>query len=295
MKSHFFKISVLSLLALLFIACEDVIQINLDEGSKLYVIDAFINDLKTEQRIRIVNNDTYFSNREPVAVTGANVILKDLTSNKEFLFNYTSNGYYVLNPLTEKPFALLNHQYELNVTIDGAIYKSLSTQKRTAVIDSIFSIFRDGKNNPFGPKTTYFNCYLIAKDKTDANTDYYWIKTYRNDTLFNGSRDLNLCIDGTGGPINGATVDSTVFTPPGVFLGFKRYQINDVCKVEIHSISRETYFLLNQAVDQINNGGLFATTPENIKTNILTPKDAKIKAIGWFNVASVTTKTKVVK
>jgi hypothetical protein len=90
-------------------------------------------------------------------------------------------------------------------------------------------------------------------------------------------------------------VDSTDFTPPITFLSFKAYRLNSTCKVEIHSLSKEAYFFFLQAQTQINNGGLFATTPENVKTNIITPKNAKTKGIGWFNMASVDSKVKIVK
>ena len=131
---------------------------------------------------------------------------------------------------------------------------------------------------------------LWAKDKTDANSDYYWVKTYRNDTLLGASTDLNLSIDGTNGPVSGIPADSTNFTPPIVFLGFNRFYPGNTCKVEIHSIAKETYYFFVQASAQINNGGLFATTPENVKTNIVSPAGAKTKAIGWFNMGSVATK-----
>ena len=41
-----------------FSSCEDVVQIKLDEGSELIVIDAFINDLRIDQKIRITKNTT---------------------------------------------------------------------------------------------------------------------------------------------------------------------------------------------------------------------------------------------
>ena len=136
---------------------------------------------------------------------------------------------------------------------------------------------------------------LWAKDKVGTETDYYWIKTFRNDTLFSGSGDINISIDGTNGPVSDVPVDSTDFTPPITFLGFKNYKFGNTCKVEIHSLTHDAYFFFIQASAQINNGGLFATTPENVKTNIVTPEGVKTKAVGWFNMASVVTKTKVVK
>lgn len=278
---------------LVLTSCEDVIQIKLDEGSKIYVIDAFVNNNRTDQVIKITTNASYFSNSEAPPVTGANVVLKDLTANTQYVFNYTSNGNYVYSLASTDTIAKKDHSYELNVTIDGAIYTSFAIQRRTAVIDSIITIPQEG----FGPPTadTIFNCLLLARDRVDNVADYYWIKTYRNDTLMEEGSDINVTIDGVGGIVTSAPNDTIDFTPPATFLGFESFRKNNKCKVEIHSISRDNYFFFIQALAQINNGGLFATTPENVKTNIVTPDGAKTKAIGRFNMASVSTKTTIIQ
>jgi hypothetical protein len=171
--------------ALFCSSCEDVVQIKLDEGSKLYVIDAFVNDLPGKQTIKVSTNDSYFSNRVAPSVENATVLLKDLTAGKEFSFVHSSNGNYDLTVAAGSPIAIVDHQYELNVTVDGTTYKSLVTQKRTASIDSIGVELFDGSGGGFGPpQDPFYFCTLWAKDKTDAQTDYYWVKTYRNDTLF---------------------------------------------------------------------------------------------------------------
>ncbi len=280
----------------LFSSCEDVVQIKLDEGSELIVIDAFINDLRIDQKIRITRNSSYFSSTDPEPLTNAVVSLKDLTLNKAYSFNYENNGNYVYKLINSDTIAKTNHQYELSVSLNEITYSSIATQHRGAKIDSVSAIIRDTRSGGFGSaKRPPFICLLFAKDKTDSNADYYWIKTYKNDTLFSGSRDINVCIDGTGGEVYDVNVDSTAFTPPSAFLGFKRYNKNDVCKVEIHSISKDSYFFFIQALAQINNGGLFAKTPENIKTNIVTPKEAKTKAVGQFNMATVASAKKIIK
>lgn len=288
------KFSIISIIILLLGSCNDVIQVKLDEGAKLYVIDAFVNDLRTNQTIRVTTSDGFFSNREAPPVNNATVILFDLTASKQYTFNNTGNGNYVYALATNDTIAKPNHQYQVNVTIDGDLYSSLVvTQKRAAILDSISSTTIDN-NNPFEEEKNTYNCLLFAKDLGGSIPDYYWVKTYRNDTLFNAPDDINICIDGTGGSVLNLPSDTIDFTPQATFLGFKPYVINDKCKVEIHSITRETYFFWSQAVAQINNGGLFATTPENVKTNIITPSGAKTKAVGWFSVATVVSKTKIV-
>jgi hypothetical protein len=286
---------VIAAFSLFFLSsCEDVVQIKLDEGSKLYVIDAFVNNLRSPQSIRVITNDSYFSNRPAPPVTNANVVLKDLTDNKQYTFNYFDDGNYMFNLGPADTIAKVNHQYELNVTIDGVTYTALTTQKRTAGIDSINAEYNEGGGGFGGPADPFYFCTLFAKDKIDATTDYYWIKTYRNDTLFSAPGDMNICIDGTGGPVTSSPEDSIRFTPPATFLSFKTYQSGSTCRAEIHSVSRETYYFLVQAIAQVNNGGLFALTPENVKTNIKTPEGAPIKGVGWFNMATVASKTKII-
>ncbi len=289
-----FKFFLIGFAGIILSSCQDVIQIKLDEGSKLYVIDAFLNDLRQPQVVRVLSNDSYFSNREAPPITNAAVVLKDLSTNAQYTFTYTDHGNYVFNLAPTDTIAKINHQYELNVTIDGVVYKALATQKRSATIDTITTRFED-VNGGFGTPLTAWSCTMQARDKVDASTDYYWVKTFRNDTAFSAAGDLNVCIDGTGGAIEDADgKDSVPFTPPATLLSFKQYASGNKCRVEIHSVSRETYFFLLQAVAQINNGGLFATTPENVRTNIKTPSDAKIKGVGWFNMATVNTKSLII-
>lgn len=291
----FFKILILTSSFLLTSSCEDVIQIKLDEGSKLYVIDAFVNDLREDQKIRVVTNDSYFSNKSAPPVTYAQVMLVDLTSGQQYPFNYQSDGYYVFPVTATDTIAKVNHNYELKVTIDGFTYTSLATQKRTAILDTIIASI--GNPGGFGPPTqdSTYSCLLFARDIADNNPDYYWIKTFRNDTLFSGAEDLNVTIDGSGGVVTDAPQDTIFFTPPATFLSFKQYNKFNTCKVHIHSLSRDNYFFFIQALAQINNGGLFATTPENVKTNIITPDDASTKAVGRFNMASVAEQEIIVK
>lgn len=290
---NFKYLPVLSIL-MIFTACEDPIQIKLDQGSKLIVIDAFVNDLRETQKIRITTSDGYFSGKAAEPVTNALVTLSDLTANVNYTFSYSSNGNYEFGIGAGDTLARPNHSYKLNVSIEGVDYTAQTEQKRGASIEAITSELNNGINGELGAVGNFYYCFLVAKDKVDAVSDYYWVKTFRNDTLFNNPADLITSIDGTDGSVSPAGVDSMYFTPTTTFLGSKRYQSSDRCKVEIHSITKASRDFLLQAAAQISNGGLFATTPENVRTNFVASSTAATKAVGWFNMATVATKSIVV-
>lgn len=279
------------------VSCEDVVQVKLDEGSRLIVIDAFVNDLPQPQVIRVCYNDAYFGNTEAPPVTGARVSLRDIGSGDVFDFTDEGAGNHVFRAGTGDTLLRMGHQYELRVLVDGYTYTALATKKRTAVIRDIDTNYVSGQGGFGGPPgDPFYFCELKAKDTVDANTDYYWVKTFRNDSLLFTPSDMGFAfsIDGTNGPVTTADADTTNFTPPATFLGFRQFHSGDKCGVQIHSISRECYLFFVQAGQQVNNAGLFATTPENVRTNIVTPTDAPLKGVGWFNVASVAEKTRII-
>ena len=266
----------------LFSSCEDVIQVKLDEGAKILVVDAFINDLRGPQTVRLSYTDSYFSGKNPQGVVGASVVLKDLSTSKNIAFTDIGNGDYTYNLNITDTIAFVDHVYQLLVTYNGYVYSANATQKRTSQIDSIGITYRTATN--FNLEGSY--CVMWAKDKPGPIQDYYWIKAFRNGVFFNKGSQINTAIDAA----TGAGADGFLFTPPiarGITPRGEVYHTNDVCRVEIHSISKETYNFLNQVQSQTTNSGLFATTPENIKTNINTPSGTTLKAIGWFNMASV--------
>ncbi len=260
-------------------SCKDVVQVKLDEGSELYVIDAFLQNNYNAQAIFIHKNSTYFNTTEPEPVVNAQVTLYDLTANLSYKFHYVREDRYEIYTEDESAFTV-GHQYKLEVIIDGVTYTAITTQKRPAKIDSISATYYDKNRITGQPTLPYYMCTLWAKDKVDLEPDYYWIKAGIDTSL-------NLCIDGTAGIVKNAGVDSLYFTAPYNLLQFQTYFPGTNCYVEVHAIQRETYDFLNQALEQIQNGGLFATTPENVKTNFITPPGAKKKVVGWFSVATI--------
>jgi hypothetical protein len=269
-------------------SCEDVIQVKLDQGAKLIVVDAFVNDMRSFQKIRVTYTGDYFSGTTPPPVKGANVVLKDITNNNSFTFADQGNGDYTFFLSNTDTIGYIGHTYQLQVTYGGSSYSSIATLKRTTQIDSISVKYNDGSG--FGKEG--YTCAMWAFDVPGPISDYYWIKSFRNGVLFNKGSEINVAVDGAYS--NGA--DGYIFIPPiaeAITPGGERFNKNDVCRVEIHSISLDTYNFLLQVQTQTTNSGLFATTPENIRTNITSP-DGAMKAIGWFNMSAVSAATRTI-
>lgn len=264
-----------------FSSCEDVIQVKLDEGDPMVTIDAFINDMQSQQTVRLTYTDPYFSQKPNQPITGATVNLKDLSTGMDYAFSDNNNGDYVWTPTDT---FRVGHEYELTVTHQGIAYKSSTRMNRTTRVDTLVSEFREGGG--LGNAEQGYKFAFLGFDPPGDTIDYYWIKSYRNGVFFNKGGDINICANAAFG--EGAdgfpfiTPIAESITPFG-----EVFQKFDVCRVEIHSINLETYNFLTQVFTQTTNSGLFATSPENVKTNITNTTNDKVKVVGWFCMSAV--------
>lgn len=273
----------------LFSSCEDPIQVDLDKGAPLITVDAFVNDLRENQTIRLTYADDYFSQKASTGISGATVIVKDITTNTDYTFTDNNNGNYTYAISSNDTLIRLNHQYQLEITHQGNKYSATSSANRTTTVDSIVVNYNEGST--FSKEG--YDAGFIGVDPTGPVPDYFWIKSYRNGVFYNKGIDINITRDGA----NAEGSDGFIFIPPiarGIVPGGERLNKYDLLRVEIHSISEGCYNFLAQVFTQTTNAGLFATTPENVKTNIVTPPSAT-KAVGWFNTSLVGWKQVVIE
>ena len=278
-KFIFFILAVIS-----FSSCENVVQVKLDEGEPIITIDAFINDMRSQQKVRLTFTDGFFSQSPNKAVTGASVQLKDITTGINYTFTDNSDGNYVYNLTPADTIGRIGHTYELMVSYQGDVFTSTSRLNRTTKVDSIGRSFNGPPN--INGNDDEFSLAFLGFDVPGDTTDYYWIKSFKNG-VFNGrGGDINVCIDGAFG----AGADGFVFITPiseGITPFDNKFKKFDLCRVEIHSINLETYNFLLQVQQQTTNSGLFATNPENVRTNIRNESNSKTKVVGWFCMSAV--------
>ena len=281
MKTIKFFISIFAIIS--FTSCEDVIQVDLEEGDPMITIDAFVNDMRSQQKVRLTYTDGYFSQKPNDPITGASVHITDLTSGVDYIFTDDNNGNYVYNINAIDTLGRVGHDYELTVTHQGDIYKSSCRLNRTASVDTLVATYKEAGS--FGGDAGYKFAFL-GFDIPGGPMDYYWIKSYRNGVFFNKGSQMNIAADAAYG--QGA--DGFPFITPiaeGITPGGEVFNKFDVCRVEIHSINVDTWNFLYQVQTQTTNSGLFATSPENVKTNIINTSNNNIKVVGWFCMSAV--------
>lgn len=276
------NISITLLSALILVSCEDKIDVETSFGEPQLVVNAWLNNLEGQQRINLSMSQAYFDNGPIPRVTGASVKVTELISETEYLFTDINNGDYIWQPTANEKLVNLDGNYKLEIIWEGNTFNAFARGNRTIPVDSITYEFEEVST--FNEKEGY-SAELHGTDIAGA-PDFYWIKTYKNNQLLNRPGLVNIAYDGAGGP--GA--DGFPFIPPirsRATDNDNLYQMGDSIKVEIYSIDREAFFFIQQAIGQLQNGGLFATPPENIRSNVINLNERGPKALGWFGTSLV--------
>lgn len=271
------------------IACEDIVEVDVEQKQKKLVVDAFIDNQLQTQTIRLTESIPFFDlpGTEP-PVTTATVVLADTSTGKIFPFIHDSMGYYRWNPNEMSGDTLtVGSSYALFIIENGDTVVGITKLYPTADrIDSLRTVPTKGNGPPFIDTGRY--CEIFAYDLPGIG-NHYWLKTFRNDTLLSDINNLNIAQD-MGNNSNGQDGDLFIypvrFSQLNEFL--RPYVGGEKVRVEIHSISREAYYWFQLIVNESNNGGLFATPPVNIMSNLFyINQNPKRGIAGFLNVAAV--------
>ena len=279
MRAFCFALTLLT--GLLCGGCEDVISVKLDEGEPLLVVDAFLNNVLRVQTVRLTRSAPYLTTGNAPAVTGARVSVVDVQTGWEYFFREVEAGTYQRRPQRNDGFAEVGKEYELRIHLGQDQYTARSRVNPVPRIDTL--VYDYEEKTPF--QKAGYQAYFIAFD-LEGQTDYYFIRSYRNGILRSRNIDFQVSVDAAYG--EGA--DGLQFIEPLADFtpGDDPYRLGDSASVELASIDKHTYGFLSQLMDLSTNAGLFATPPANLPTNIesLFP-DPQLKPAGWFAVSAV--------
>jgi hypothetical protein len=261
-----------------------VVDVNLPDGKALPYVDAWITDQPGKQQIKFLQAVNYLENKAPEAITGAQISVTDITDNITYDFTY-DNGAYVYDAGAAS-IGVKGHQYKLTINWNGELFEATDKLNRNTTIDSITVEYKDKDKIEGDGKEGYY-AEFFARDVAGA-TDYYWIRTYKNGVL-NPYVGEMVSIDAS---FYEDVSDGYTFIPPfreGITSEEHPYQKGDIVKVLVRSLSKPTHEFLDQLLDQLYSGGLFAKVLQNVPTNITSQKaGSSSKIYGWFGTVSET-------
>ncbi len=273
-----------------WLACEDVIDIQTSEAPTQITVDAWINNIPSDQTIRLTESRPYFENEFTPGIIGAEINVVSL-SGELFPFLDQGNGNYVWIRPADSLFGTIGETYILNINVRGQTLTSRSRMEPTTPLDRIEQEFRDDEIG--GPNGIY--AQFFARDIPGLGNTY-WIRTFKNDIYLNKPEEINIAYD--GGFDAGAEIDGITFIPPirelvnpwpdSAETDLPRYEPGDIIRVEIHSISLEAFLFLESARDQILNGNntIFASPIANSPGNVIS-NNAQQEVLGVFCVSDV--------
>jgi Domain of unknown function (DUF4249) len=262
-------------------ACEDKIDLNIAKGTSFPVLDAWITNEAGVQKIKFTMSVPYTDNNPAPIIDDAQITLYDLTSGASYPFLFKDKMYSY--DATARPIGVIGHAYKLRIQYKGETFEALDSIKRVPPIDSITYEFKTKEESISGKEGFYARFH--AKDLKDT-VDYYWIRSYRNDTL--RRLEDNFAIDGS---YDAGVSDGDPFILPieeGITNYEKPFLNGEKVIVRLLSVTYPDHDFLTQVDAQVNAGGLFAKVLENVKSNIKnTTPDGKIRILGWFGTSAV--------
>lgn len=255
------------LTALVFFACEDVIDVDLNTAEPKLVIDASLNWFKgtvgNEQEIRLSLTAPFFDDDVPPA-TGAQVrVIKN--SDDVFIFTEDGNSGIYRN---SNFIPQLDETYELEVIYEGETYIATETMKSVVPIDFV----EQEDDGGFSGEDTELKAYYTDP----ANIENYYFFEFINDVV----------------PVPSLDVYDDEFTDGNQIFGFYSEDDvgpGDVVTIRNYGVSQRFYefmFILLQQNPE-DGGGPFETQPATVRGNCQNITNPDNFPLGYFRASEV--------
>ncbi len=258
------------LLLILFVGCEDVIQVNLNSTDPQIVLEANINDELNISTLKITQSTDFYNPGQYEGIEGAVVTISDENGNSEMMHGF-SDGSYQTDLIIGRP----NTKYFLKVEVDGKTYLAESSMPNRTQIDSLS--VEEAKNRPGGEDgNVRYILHVYFVD--EANIDnYYRFKIYAHGVVMPGFIIFNDKYS-DGNEIDGRLIiDSETFP----------VSKGDVVTVELQSISEDVYYFYKTANGVNASGTTNGGQPQSTSVAPTNPESNwDNNALGYFSAYS---------
>jgi len=239
------------ILALLFISCEKVIEVDLKDAEPRLVIEANITSEQGPYSVYLSKSGDYFDYTTLERVENGEIIITDEYGNSELL-NEVSPGIYQ----TENMQGLEYTNYSIQVVSEGKTYTADEYLPNKVEIDTMY--YEKDEPGSFGndENTITYSIFCVFTDPAET-VDYYRFKIYINGVLEEAGFGTYLVTDDE--LFNGITF-------PVRFAG-REVVPGDVVRIELQTTGFNTYEYFRTLNDAISGGGM-GSTPYNPITNL---------------------------
>lgn len=274
----------------LLMSCEDVIDLELDQGREQLTVEAVMNTDTSVQQVILRGSVPFFDEISSTpAIDNAQVRVIS-NANDTLSFNFIGNGVYEYKPTNLKRFEM-GKEYELQIEVGGERYTAQSKVNPVALWDSLTYEYLE--DNGFVTEGYYVTMH--ARDVPGPG-QCYWFRKFLNGEYDNEPGNINTAYD--AGSTYG-DFDGEAFSFPnsiGALNDFETpLEIGDVVRVEIQGVSPDFYAFLDEIATQMTNGGLFASPPANVRTNIINEDPEGRKGLGYFVVGEMEAREVVIQ
>jgi len=245
-------------LVLPFVACEKVIDIDLNDSDPLLVIESNIHDEGGPYQVRLTKTVNFDESNSFPGVSGAVVTIIDSDGATEVL-NEVSPGTYEMTTITGVP----GKSYTLTIDVEGESYESTSAMPLLTEIDTV--LVEQGLFGPFR--------YLTVLFPDDPNVENYYRVLY----VRNGEPDDGINV------VSDMLAEGGDMEVPLFFFGDDSLTTGDVVEVILQNIDKTNYEYLRSLNGTINSA--VSATPAN-PVSPFSPN-----ALGYFSAHSVHRKT----
>jgi hypothetical protein len=258
--------------AILIIACEDVIDVNLQTVSPRLTIEASLDwekgTIGNEQTIKLSTSTPYFDTTSNASVNNASVIVINNNSLDEFVFTNQNNGEYTSTNF----IPVINQSYTLEVIYNGEQYSATETLMPVVDIAEVI------QSNEGGFDNNSLDVNVLFDDPVDIN-NYYLIKFKEQGGLLPRLFDIDDEFrDGNRIKVfyeKDEDSDEEEFVP------------GDIIDIDFFGISRDYFNYINLLILQSEGNGVFGQTPAIVKGNCVNIDNTENYAHGYFRLTQV--------
>ncbi|RIV45840.1 DUF4249 family protein [Flagellimonas pelagia] len=265
---------ILPVIIIAFASCEDVVDVEVQEGPKRLVVEASLDWEKgTEgniQTIRLRESTPFFNTDTDTGVIGASVVVTNNSSGDSYIFADQGNGEY----LTTNFEPVLEQTYSLRIEYNGEVYTATETMTPVTDITRVFQDREDGFDDEV------LEVHVVFTDPEEEGNNYL-LKFQREGDLL---PDLE---EGEDEFVNGNEIDWWYEIEKDEDTHTEPFKPGDVVNIEMHGISRAYYDYIKILISQLGGVGLFESTPVAVKGNCINNTNPDNYAFGYFRLTQV--------